>query len=103
MEASKLASGVKVSLDATLAQVTSATAGGETVFTVDCSHANVGLGSDATLVKAEVIFSGTSTGTIATGDTVHADVRRSGADLSVAFIGTPANGDYAVLLSKVGD
>ena len=54
-------------------------------------------------MKCEVIFTGTSTGTIATGDTVHADVRRSGADLSIAFIGAPSNGDYAVLLSKVGD
>lgn len=103
MEASRIASGIKVSLDNTVTGVTSNATGGETVYTVDCNNSAINLGTDATLVKCEVIFTGTSTGTIATGDTVHADVRRSGANLSIAFIGAPSNGDYAVLLSKVGD
>ena len=103
IEASKIASGIKVSLDNTVTGVTSNASGGETGFIIDCSNAAIGLGTDATLVKCEVIFTGTSTGTIATGDTVHADVRRSGANLTIAFVGAPSNGDYAVLLSKVGD
>lgn len=109
IEASRIASGLKISLHPSSgtysAAVTKTSAGGETTFDIDLTDASLdgALGTDPTLLKAEVIFAGTATGTIATGDTVHADVRRSGNNLTIAFTGSINNGDYAVLISKVGD
>lgn len=75
--------------------VTVADAGGVRTFTVDVSNANVfDTGAAAIDVKCEVIT--------AAGATVYADITRSSANLSVAFVGTPANSAYEVLLTYVG-
>ena len=51
-------------------------------------------GAVALDVKCEVIT--------AAGATVYADITRSGANLGVAFLGTPADSAYEVLLTYVG-
>jgi hypothetical protein len=89
------ASGKKIVLNSALAYVSKADAGGIRTFTVDVSNAAVfGSGSTAINVKCEVIT--------AAGQTVYADITRSSANLNVAFIGTPADSAYEVLLAYVG-
>ena len=87
--------GKRIVLNSALSYVTVAEAGGVKTFTVDVSDANVfDTGAAAIDVKCEVIT--------AAGATVYADVTRSSADLSVAFVGTPADSAYEVLLTYVG-
>ena len=87
--------GKRIVLNSALAYVSVADSGGIRTFTVDVSNASV-FGSSAVAldVKCEVIT--------AAGETVYADITRSSADLDVAFIGTPADSAYEVLLTYVG-
>jgi hypothetical protein len=87
--------GKRIVLNSALSYVTVADAGGVRTFTVDVSNANVfDTGAAAIDVKCEVIT--------AAGATVYADITRSSANLSVAFVGTPADSVYQVLLTYVG-
>ncbi|MCP4320915.1 MAG: hypothetical protein GY787_03485, partial [Alteromonadales bacterium] len=67
-------------------------AGGLTTFTYDVTNSFTG--ASAIDVKCEVISSA--------GETVYASVTRSGANLSVEFVGSISNGAYEVLLTYVG-
>ena len=67
-------------------------AGGLTTFTYDVTNSFTG--ASAIDVKCEVITSA--------GETVYASVTRSGANLSVEFVGSISNGAYEVLLTYVG-
>ncbi len=70
--------------------VTRTVSGGTTTFTVATN--SMGLGAASALdVKAEVIS--------AAGQTVYADITRSGNVISIIFTGTVNDGDYEVLLS----
>jgi len=87
--------GKRIVLNSGLAYVSKADSGGIRTFTVDVANASVfGAGSTAINVKCEVIT--------AAGATVYAEVTRSSADLDVAFVGTPADSAYEVLLTYVG-
>jgi hypothetical protein len=87
--------GKRIVLNSALAYVEKGDSGGIRTFTVDVSNASV-FGSSAVAldVKCEVITAG--------GQTVYADVTRSSADLDIAFVGTPADSAYEVLLTYVG-
>ena len=85
---------VRRSLDTTVTgnpgSVTRTVSGGTTTFTVATN--SMGLGAASALdVKAEVIS--------AAGQTVYADITRSGDVLSVIFTGTVNDGDYEILMS----
>ncbi len=85
---------VRRSLDTTVTgnpgSVTRTVSGGTTTFTVATN--SMGLSAASALdVKAEVIS--------AAGQTVYADITRSGNTLSVIFTGTVNNGDYEILMS----
>jgi hypothetical protein len=85
---------VRRSLDTTVAgnpgSVTRTVSGGTTTFTVATN--SMGLGAASALdVKAEVIS--------AAGQTVYADITRSGNVISVIFTGTVNDGDYEILMS----
>lgn len=67
-------------------------AGGLTTFTYDVTNSFTG--ASAIDVKCEVISSA--------GETVYAGVTRSGASLSVEFVGSISDGAYEVLLTYVG-
>jgi len=70
--------------------VTRTVSGGTTTFTLSTN--SMGLGAASALdVKAEVIS--------AAGQTVYADITRSGNTISIIFTGTVNDGDYEVLLS----
>ena len=87
--------GKRIDLDSTDAWVTVGDAGGVRTYTVDVANANVfNTGAVALDVKCEVIT--------AAGATVYADITRSGANLGIAFLGTPADSAYQVLLTYVG-
>ena len=87
--------GKRIVLNSSLAYVSKADSGGVRTFTVDVSNSSVfGAGTIALDVKCEVITSG--------GATVYADVTRSSADLEIAFLGTPSDSAYEVLLTYVG-
>ena len=87
--------GKRIVLNSGLAYVTKGDAGGVRTFTVDVASASVfDTGAVALDVKCEVIT--------AAGATVYADITRSGANLGVAFLGTPADSAYEVLLTYVG-
>lgn len=87
--------GKNIVLNSGLAYVSKADSGGIRTFTVDVSNASVfGSGSTAINTKCEVIT--------AAGQTVYADITRSSANLGVAFVGTPADSAYQVLLTYVG-
>ena len=85
---------VRRSLDTTVAgnpgSVTRTVSGGTTTFTVNTNSMSLGAAS-ALDVKAEVMS--------AAGQTVYADITRSGNVLSVIFTGTVNDGDYEVLMS----
>lgn len=90
-----ISKGVRISLDGSLAYVTKTEAGGLTTFAIAVNNSSLGLGATSALdVKAEIITSG--------GQTVYADVTRSGTTLSVIFAGSVANGTYEALLVNVG-
>lgn len=88
--------GKRLTLTSASGAVTRTTGGGVTKFAVDVSNAAAFGGgvTDALDVKAEVMSSN--------GDTVFAEVTRSGSDLTIAFAGTIADGSYIVLLTYVG-
>ena len=91
---SNIFNAIRRSLDTTVTgnpgSVTRVVSGGVTTFTVNTN--SMGLGAASALdVKAEVIS--------AAGQTVYADITRSGNVLSIAFTGTVNDGDYEVLLS----
>ena len=89
-----ISKGVRISLDGSLAYVTRTEAGGLTTFAVAVNNSNV-LGATTALdVKAEITTSG--------GQTVYADITRSGTTLSVIFTGSVANATYSALLVDVG-
>jgi len=91
----KAAIGKRIVLNSALSYVTVTDAGGVRTFTVNVSNASVfGSGATAINVKCEVIT--------AAGDTVYANITRSSANLNVAFVGTPSNSAYEVLLTYIG-
>lgn len=87
--------GKRIDLDSTDAWVTRTVAGGLTTFAVTVTNANVfGTGTAALDVKCEVLS--------AAGQTVYADVTRSGAVISIVFTGTIADSAFQTLLTYVG-
>ena len=87
--------GKRIVLNSSLAYVSKADAGGIRTFTVDVDNLSVfGAGTAAIDVKCEVVT--------AAGATVFADITRSSGELDVAFLGTPSDSDYEVLLTYVG-
>ena len=93
-EAIDISKGVRISLDGSLSYVTRTEAGGLTTFAVAVNNSNVLSAASALDVKAEI--------TTSAGQTVYADVTRSGTTLSVIFSGSVANGTYSALLVDVG-
>ena len=89
-----ISKGVRISLDGSLSYVTRTEAGGLTTFAVAVNNGSVLGAASALDVKAEIITSG--------GETVYADVTRSGTTLTVAFTGSVANATYSALLVDVG-
>ena len=89
-----ISKGVRISLDGSLAYVTRTEAGGLTTFAVAVNNSSVLSATSALDVKAEI--------TTAAGQTVYADVTRSGTTLSVIFTGSVANATYSALLVDVG-
>jgi fibronectin-binding autotransporter adhesin len=87
--------GKRIDLDSTDAWVTRTVSGGLTTFAVTVTNANVfGAGTAALDVKCEVLS--------AAGQTVYADVTRSGAVISIEFTGTIADSAFQTLLTYVG-
>jgi len=87
-----ISKGVRISLSSTVSGVGRTESGGLTTFDV---NTNTVLGQSTALdVKAEIITSG--------GQTVYADITRSGNTLNVIFTGSVANGTYEALLVDVG-
>ena len=95
-----ISKGVRTSLDGDPfepegAWVTRTEAGGLTTFAIAVNNSSLGLGASSALdVTAEI--------TTAAGQTVYADITRSGTTLSVIFAGSVANGTYSALLVDVG-
>lgn len=95
-----ISKGVRTSLDGDPfepegAWVTRTEAGGLTTFAIAVNNSSLGLGATSALdVTAEIITSA--------GQTVYADITRSGTTLSVIFAGSVANGTYEALLINVG-
>ena len=89
-----ISKGVRISLDGSLAYVTRTESGGLTTFAVTVSNSSVVSASSALDVTAEI--------TTAAGQTVYADITRSGTTLSVIFSGSVSNGTYSALLVDVG-
>lgn len=89
-----ISKGVRISLDNATSGVTRTEAGGLTTFAIAVNNNNV-LGATSALdVKAEI--------TTAAGQTVYADITRSGTTLNVIFTGSVTNGTYSALLVDVG-
>jgi hypothetical protein len=87
--------GKRVDLDSTDAWVTRTVAGGLTTFAVTVTNSNVfGAGTAAIDAKCEVLS--------AAGQTVYADVTRSGTVISIEFTGTIADSAFQTLLTYVG-
>jgi len=87
-----ISKGVRVLLSSATSGVGRTESGGLTTFGVNVSTV---LGATSALdVKAEI--------TTAAGQTVYADVTRSGTTLNVVFTGSVANGTYSALLVDVG-
>ena len=95
-----ISKGVRTSLDGDPfepegAWVTRTEAGGLTTFAIAVNNSSLGLGATSALdVTAEIITSA--------GQTVYADITRSGTTLNVIFAGSVANGTYEALLVNVG-
>ena len=89
-----ISKGVRISLNGSLAYVTRTEAGGLTTFAVDVGNSNVLSAASALDVKVEI--------TTTAGQTVYADITRSGTTLNVIFAGSVANGTYSALLVDVG-
>ena len=86
----------RVTLNSANSGVSVASVGGVTTYTVNvASTAIFGSGATAINVMAEVI-DGTS------GSTVYVESTRGGANLGLKFLTSPSEGDYHVLLHKVG-
>ena len=102
--------GKRIVLNSALSYVGKADSGGIRTFAINVANSNVfGSGSTAINVKCEVIDASTSGETA--GQTVYADVTRGvsaggetygTASLNIAFVGTPADSAYEVLLTYVG-
>ena len=102
--------GKNILLNSALSYIGKADAGGIRTFAINVADSNVfGSGSTAINVKCEVIDASTSGSTA--GQTVFADVTRGvnaggqtygTASLNIAFVGTPADSAYRVLLTYVG-
>ena len=89
-----ISKGVRISLDNATSGVTRTEAGGLTQFAIAVNNNNVLGAASALDVKAEI--------TTAAGQTVYADITRSGTTLNVIFTGSVANGTYSALLVDVG-
>ena len=90
-----ISKGVRISLDNATSGVTRTEAGGLTTFAIAVNNSNVlGTNASALDVKAEI--------TTAAGQTVYADITRSGTTLNVIFTGSVTNGTYSALLVDVG-
>ena len=95
-----ISKGVRTSLDGDPfepegAWITRTEAGGLTTFAIAVNNSSLGLGATSALdVTAEIITSA--------GQTVYADITRSGTTLNVIFTGSVANGTYEALLVNVG-
>jgi len=87
--------GKRIDLDSADAWISRTVAGGLTTFAITVTNANVfGTGTVALDVKCEVLT--------AAGQTVYADVTRTGAVVSVEFTGTVADSAFQTLLTYVG-
>jgi len=86
-----------VSLDSSSAAITRAFAGGVTTFTVDVSNSVIfGTVGSALNTTVEILDH-------SDGATVYAEITRPDAsELTIAFLGNKADGDYDVLLTNVG-
>ena len=89
-----ISKGVRILLSSATSGVTRTEAGGLTTFAVAVNSNEIVGATSALDVKAEI--------TTAAGQTVYADVTRSGTTLSVIFTGSVANGTYSALLVDVG-
>lgn len=89
-----ISKGVRISLDNATSGVTRTEAGGLTTFAVAVNNSSVLSAASALDVKAEI--------TTAAGQTVYADITRSGTTLNVIFAGSVSNGTYSALLVDVG-
>jgi len=96
-----ISKGVRISLDGSLAYVTRTEAGGLTTFAVAVNNSSVLSATSALDVKAEIVTK-TTTPTGTAGQTVFADITRSGTTLNVVFTGSVANGDFWALLVDIG-
>jgi hypothetical protein len=77
--------------------ITRTEAGGITTFTLDMSSSTFfGSGASALDVMVEVIGN-----TVNAGETVYAEIGRSGANMTISFTGSVANSAYQVLLNYV--
>jgi hypothetical protein len=77
--------------------ITRTEAGGITAFTLDMSSSTFfGSGASALDVMVEVIGN-----TVNAGETVYAEIGRSGANMTISFTGSVANSAYQVLLNYV--
>ena len=86
--------GVNTLLNSTITGITRTESGGITTFAITVSGSGFfGSGATAVNIKTEVLT--------AAGETVYAKVTRSAAVLSIAFVGSIANGDYRALLINV--
>lgn len=86
-----------VSLDSSSAAIARAFAGGVTTFTVDVSNSVIFGGAGSALNTTIEILDHSD------GATVYAEVTRPDAsELTIAFLGNKADGDYDVLLTNVG-
>lgn len=86
-----------VSLDSSSTAISRSVAGGVTTFVVDVSNAAIfGAAGSALNTTVEILDH-------SDGSTVYAEITRPDAvELTIAFLGTKADGDYDVLLANVG-
>jgi len=87
----------RVSLNSSSTGISRSEAGGITTFTIDVTTTNhFGSGANPLDVMVEVLGA-----TANTGDTVYADVGRSGNNITIKFTGSVSNGSYQALLNNV--
>ena len=90
-------SATRITLNSAVPGVSRAEAGGITTFTLDMSNsAFFGTGASALDVMVEVIGD-----VVNAGETVYAEIGRSGANMTIKFTGSVASSAYQVLLNYV--
>jgi hypothetical protein len=87
----------RVNLNSGTTGISRSEAGGITTFTIDVTTTNhFGSGANPLDVMVEVLGA-----TANAGDTVYADVGRSGNNITIKFTGSVSNGSYQALLNNV--